>query len=153
MRRELRWQRYRGMRIYEAVLEAEAAGESARMVAMREATDAAEEMVADLTLTYNKARQELVTSELLDIVSGKAALESKTRDYTRGSNLPRGAREGAAIDNEIIPAIINAVNNHDELLAALKELVADCDGAPCGHGQGRGRDAVEKATDARSEED
>jgi F-type H+-transporting ATPase subunit gamma len=45
------------------------------MVAMRQATDAAHDMVADLTLTYNKARQELITGELLDIVGGKAALE------------------------------------------------------------------------------
>ena len=40
------------------------------MVAMRQATDAAEEMIEDLTLARNKARQEQVTSELLDIVGG-----------------------------------------------------------------------------------
>ncbi len=67
--------RYVEMQIFEALLDAAAAEQSARMVAMRQATDAAEEMISDLTLTYNKARQELVTNELLDIVGGKAALE------------------------------------------------------------------------------
>lgn len=68
--------RYVEMQIYEAVLDAAASEQSARMVAMRAATDAANEMVADLTLTYNKARQELITGELLDIVGGSAALEA-----------------------------------------------------------------------------
>jgi F-type H+-transporting ATPase subunit gamma len=68
--------RYVEMQIYEAVLEARASEQSARMVAMRQATDAANDMVAELTLTYNKARQELITSELLDIVGGTAALEN-----------------------------------------------------------------------------
>ena len=67
--------RYVEMQIYEAILDAAASEQSARMVAMRSATDAANEMVASLTLTYNKARQELITSELLDIVAGTAALE------------------------------------------------------------------------------
>jgi F-type H+-transporting ATPase subunit gamma len=68
--------RYVDLQIFEAVLEARASEQSARMVAMRQATDAATDMVTDLTLTYNKARQELVTSELLDIVGGKAAVEA-----------------------------------------------------------------------------
>jgi F-type H+-transporting ATPase subunit gamma len=67
--------RYVEMQIFEALLEAAASEQSSRMVAMRQATDAAEEMVGDLTLTYNKARQELITADLLDIVGGKAALE------------------------------------------------------------------------------
>ena len=67
--------RYVEMQVFEAVLEAQASEQSARMVAMRQATDAANEMVSDLTLTYNKARQELITGELLDIVGGKEALE------------------------------------------------------------------------------
>lgn len=64
------------MQVYEAVLEARASEQSARMVAMRQATDAAKEMVSDLTLAYNKARQENITGELLDIVGGKAAVEN-----------------------------------------------------------------------------
>jgi F-type H+-transporting ATPase subunit gamma len=67
--------RYVEMQVYEAILDAAASEQSARMVAMRAATDAAEEMVAGLTLTYNKARQELITAELLDIVGGTAAVE------------------------------------------------------------------------------
>ena len=67
--------RFVEMQLYEAVLEARASEQSARMVAMRQATDAAEEMVGDLTLVYNKARQETITAELLDIVGGTAAIE------------------------------------------------------------------------------
>jgi F-type H+-transporting ATPase subunit gamma len=70
--------RYVEMQIFEAILEAQASEQSARMVAMRQATDAAGDMVADLTLSYNKARQEAITSELLDIVGGTAALEKAT---------------------------------------------------------------------------
>ncbi|HAL47528.1 MAG: ATP synthase F1 subunit gamma [SAR202 cluster bacterium] len=61
--------------IYHALLEGIASEQSARMVAMRSATDAANEMVDDLTLVMNKARQESITTELLDIVSGAAAVE------------------------------------------------------------------------------
>jgi F-type H+-transporting ATPase subunit gamma len=67
--------RYVEMQIFEALLESAASEQSARMVAMRSATDAALQMTADLTLVYNKARQEMITGELLDIVGGKAALE------------------------------------------------------------------------------
>jgi F-type H+-transporting ATPase subunit gamma len=47
------------------------------MVAMRSATDNANELMRDLTLVYNKARQESITSELLDIVGGVEALAAK----------------------------------------------------------------------------
>jgi F-type H+-transporting ATPase subunit gamma len=66
--------RYIEMQIYAAVLEAVASEQSARMVAMRNATDAANEMIQELTLSYNKARQEQITKELLDIVGGVAGL-------------------------------------------------------------------------------
>jgi F-type H+-transporting ATPase subunit gamma len=46
------------------------------MVAMRAATDNANEMIGDLTLVMNKARQESITAELLDIVGGAAAVEA-----------------------------------------------------------------------------
>jgi F-type H+-transporting ATPase subunit gamma len=46
------------------------------MVAMRSATDAANDMVQDLTLTYNKARQDSITKELLDIAGGAEALRT-----------------------------------------------------------------------------
>lgn len=67
--------RYVEMLIYQAVLESAASEQSARMVAMKNATDNANELVRELTLTYNKARQEQITKELLDIVGGAAALE------------------------------------------------------------------------------
>ncbi|HJN92399.1 MAG TPA: ATP synthase F1 subunit gamma [Dehalococcoidia bacterium] len=66
--------RYVEMQIYQAILEAAASEQSARMVAMRNATDAANEMIDDLTLEYNKARQNQITNELLDIVGGVEAL-------------------------------------------------------------------------------
>ncbi|MDD9994674.1 MAG: ATP synthase F1 subunit gamma [Dehalococcoidia bacterium] len=68
--------RYVEMEIYHAVLEAVASEQSARMVAMRGATDNALEMKADLTLEMNKVRQESITTELLDIVGGAAAVEA-----------------------------------------------------------------------------
>ncbi len=60
--------------IYHAILESIASEQSARMVAMRNATESANELVESLTLAYYKARQESITSELLDIVGGAAAI-------------------------------------------------------------------------------
>ena len=68
--------RYIEMQIFHALLEGIASEQSARMVAMRNATDNANEMVDDLTLVMNKARQESITTELLDIVGGAAAVEA-----------------------------------------------------------------------------
>jgi len=62
------------MRIYQAVLEAQASEHSARMVAMSNATKAAKDLVEDLTLEYNKARQSDITAEILDIAGGAEAL-------------------------------------------------------------------------------
>ena len=67
--------RFVEMQIYHAVLESIASEQSARMVAMRNATDSANDMIDSLTLTMNKVRQEAITRELLDIVGGVAALE------------------------------------------------------------------------------
>lgn len=66
--------RYIEMLIYHAVLESAASEQSARMVAMKNASDNAQDITKELTLTYNKARQEQITKELLDIVGGAAAL-------------------------------------------------------------------------------
>ena len=66
--------RFVEMELYHALLESIASEQSARMVAMRNATDNANEMVVDLTLAMNKARQEAITTELLDIVGGAAAI-------------------------------------------------------------------------------
>lgn len=66
--------RFVEMQVHHAILEAIASEQSARMVAMRNATDSAKELIEDLTLMYNKARQEMITRELLDITGGAAAL-------------------------------------------------------------------------------
>ena len=67
--------RFVEMQIYHAILEAIASEQSARMVAMRAATDNASELAGDLTLTMNKLRQESITNELLDLIGGQMALE------------------------------------------------------------------------------
>lgn len=61
--------------VYQAVLESVASEQSARMVAMKNATDSAKEIVRDLTFTYNKIRQAGITQEISEISAGKAALE------------------------------------------------------------------------------
>ena len=68
--------RYVQTLLHHAVLEGNASEQSARMVAMNQATDNANAMVDDLTLLMNKIRQETITKELLDIVGGVAALEN-----------------------------------------------------------------------------
>jgi F-type H+-transporting ATPase subunit gamma len=70
--------RFTELQIYQAVLEALASEHSARMVSMRNATENANELLDDLTLTYNRARQEAITKEMLDIAGGAEAL-SKAR--------------------------------------------------------------------------
>jgi F-type H+-transporting ATPase subunit gamma len=66
--------RFVDMQVYHSILESIASEQSARMVAMRNATDSATELIGELTLAYNKARQELITKELLDITGGAEAL-------------------------------------------------------------------------------
>jgi F-type H+-transporting ATPase subunit gamma len=60
--------------VYQALLESKASQWSAQMVAMRSATDAARDLIADLTLAANKARQTRITKEMLEIASGAEAL-------------------------------------------------------------------------------
>lgn len=62
--------------IFQAVLESAASEHSARMMAMRSASDAASDMIDALTFTFNQARQAGITQEIAEISSGKAALES-----------------------------------------------------------------------------
>lgn len=61
--------------LYKAVLDSHAAEHGARMTAMHKATDNATDLLKDLKLTYNKARQASITNEILEIVGGAAALE------------------------------------------------------------------------------
>ncbi|OGE83966.1 MAG: ATP synthase F1 subunit gamma [Candidatus Doudnabacteria bacterium RIFCSPHIGHO2_01_FULL_49_9] len=66
--------RLTSMQIYQALLETNAAEHSARMVAMKNATDAAGDIISELTLEYNQLRQSNITKEISEIVSGKLAL-------------------------------------------------------------------------------
>jgi len=63
------------LKLYEAMLESLAAEHGARMTAMHKATDNASEMIKDLQLNYNKARQASITGEILEIVGGAEALK------------------------------------------------------------------------------
>ncbi len=64
-------------KFFRAVRESWASEHGARMTAMHKATDNAKEMVNDLTLQYNKARQAVITGEILEIVSGAEALKNQ----------------------------------------------------------------------------
>ena len=66
---------YLKYQLYQMVLEARASEHSARMVAMKNATENAKEMIEELTLQYNKVRQAAITSELLEITTAQLALE------------------------------------------------------------------------------
>lgn len=61
--------------LYQMLLEARASEHSSRMVAMKNATDNAKQMLKDLSLEYNKLRQAAITNELLEITTAKMALE------------------------------------------------------------------------------
>ncbi len=67
-------QRYVESQVYQAVIENVASEQSARMVAMKSATDNAGKIINDLQLAYNKARQASITKELAEIVGGAAAV-------------------------------------------------------------------------------
>lgn len=66
--------RFTALQIYQAVLESQASEHAARMLAMRNATDNARDLVGALQLAYNKVRQQAITNDILDIVGGAEAL-------------------------------------------------------------------------------
>jgi F-type H+-transporting ATPase subunit gamma len=66
--------RYVDVQVYQALLETVASFYSAQMVAMKNATDSANDLLQDLTLTYNKARQASITTQILEVVSGSEGL-------------------------------------------------------------------------------
>ena len=61
-------------RVYQILLEARASEHSARMVAMKNATDNAQQLIKGLTLEYNKLRQSNITKELLEIATAQMAV-------------------------------------------------------------------------------
>ena len=66
--------RFTALQVSQAVLSAQASEHAARMVSMRNATDSARELGAILQMDYNKARQQAITNEMLDIAGGANAL-------------------------------------------------------------------------------
>jgi len=65
--------RYVATRLYQAVLEAKASEESSRMVAMKNATENADDLIEEYTLAYNKVRQANITREMIEIATGAQA--------------------------------------------------------------------------------
>ena len=65
--------RYVATRLFQAVLKSKASEESSRMVAMKNATENAEDLISDLTLSYNKVRQANITREMIEIATGAQA--------------------------------------------------------------------------------
>ena len=66
--------RYIESQVYQAVVENIACEQSARMVAMKSASDNAGDLIGELELVYNKARQSAITQEISEIVSGASAV-------------------------------------------------------------------------------
>ncbi len=73
--------RFIELQVYQAILESSASEHSARMVAMRNATDSATELVGDLVIARNKARQQAITNDLLDIAGGAEALKKAQKAH------------------------------------------------------------------------
>jgi F-type H+-transporting ATPase subunit gamma len=69
--------RFTALQVYQAIMESLASEHAARMVAMKNATDSATDLANALQLEYNKARQQGITGEILDIVGGVEALSAK----------------------------------------------------------------------------
>ena len=63
------------IQLFKAILDSHASEHGARMTAMSKATENADDLLKDLRLTYNKARQAAITGEILEIVAGAEALE------------------------------------------------------------------------------
>lgn len=71
-------QHFTEMQVYQALLEAFASEHSARMAAMRSASENARNLIGELTVHYNRVRQEAITREIIDIAGGAAALARET---------------------------------------------------------------------------
>lgn len=78
--------RFTALQVYQAILESLASEHAARMVAMRNATENANELVSELQLQYNKVRQQSITSDILDIAGGAEALAQSTSQFVGGEN-------------------------------------------------------------------
>ena len=113
--------RFTELQLYQAVLESQASEHSARMVAMRNASDNATSLASDLTLVYNKARQAGITAEILDIVGGTEALQAsidKVTDDILAASFEMPRRPPA-------PRVAAAVGGAQAMAAAAAVLEAD----------------------------
>jgi F-type H+-transporting ATPase subunit gamma len=66
--------RFTELQVYQAILTSQASEQAARMVSMRNATDNARDLISSLQMEYNKARQQAITNEMLDITGGAEAM-------------------------------------------------------------------------------
>lgn len=81
--------RFTALQIYQAILESQASENAARMIAMQNATENATELISILQLEYNKARQQSITNEMLDIAGGAEALaQSISKSKLEGLTQP-----------------------------------------------------------------
>jgi F-type H+-transporting ATPase subunit gamma len=118
--------RFTELQLYQALLESQASEHSARMVAMRNASDNAGQLISDLTLVYNKARQAAITAEILDIVGGANALQSSIDHATEEILISyRDSQMVEAGRSQPRPTRATAVNVHSEsVVAPVAEAVA-----------------------------
>jgi F-type H+-transporting ATPase subunit gamma len=72
--------RFTELQVYQAILTSQASEQAARMVSMRNATDNARDLIASLQMDYNKARQQTITNEMLDITGGAEAMAAMVKN-------------------------------------------------------------------------
>lgn len=72
--------RFTELQVYQAILTSQASEQAARMVSMRNATDNAQELIMSLQMDYNKARQQAITNEMLDITGGAEAMAAMIKN-------------------------------------------------------------------------
>lgn len=123
--------RFTELQLYQALLEAQAAEHAARMNAMRSATDNASQLVDDLTLEYNKARQAAITNEILDIVGGASALEDneaskskKTKTAPKNRVVANGSSSG---NGASLSEMVSAVSDEETSSPAPDEEISEDD--------------------------
>jgi F-type H+-transporting ATPase subunit gamma len=75
--------RFTELQVYQAILTSQASEQAARMVSMRNATDNARELISALQMDYNKARQQAITNDMLDITGGAEAMAAMVKNASK----------------------------------------------------------------------
>jgi F-type H+-transporting ATPase subunit gamma len=75
--------RFTELQVYQAILTSQASEQAARMVSMRNATDNARDLISALQMDYNKARQQAITNEMLDITGGAEAMTASVKNAAK----------------------------------------------------------------------